>query len=458
MGLFDKIFGTNPQTPNQQTDGIEEPRPTEPVESKPMRRYPKHPRNYGDSKDSCLMDVHRLDPMFADVARYVVAKQDGSTSRLQRAFEIGYNRAGKLSDQLEMLGITGPNKGVQGREVYIKDMDSLENLLKCVEARGNAFVPNVPRPDSEMQAEQFIHLRTKVVQSTYDSLLLDVIRWIVDEELFYSTDLIEEFGIDYNRAQEITYQLVEIGVLKKGVNDEEYEVQVVDGVVAEMLCEYIYKHCSLQEYIYDITDDFENIKRQIKYEQIKELDSQFEDAVEWLILRKEFTVTDLIKQFGLSTLRAVDLIDQLSYAQFVCREDISGKGIYKVLVRNPELATMVCQNIRDYVCGYIELPIVEETSSTEIVPNTEVCYVYLMHDKSNGFYKIGISKDPQYRERTLQSEKPTIEKICAKEFPTRPIAEAIESALHKSYGAKRLRGEWFNLDEADVINIIKTLS
>ena len=57
------------------------------------------------------VDMKRLDPMFADVARYVVTKQEGSTSRLQRAFEIGYNRAGKLSDQLEAAGIVGPNKG-----------------------------------------------------------------------------------------------------------------------------------------------------------------------------------------------------------------------------------------------------------------------------------------------------------------------------------------------------------
>ena len=76
------------------------------------------------------VDMKRLDPMFADVARYVVAKQEGSTSRLQRAFEIGYNRAGKLSDQLEAAGIVGPNKGPKGRDVLITDMDQLERLLE----------------------------------------------------------------------------------------------------------------------------------------------------------------------------------------------------------------------------------------------------------------------------------------------------------------------------------------
>lgn len=75
------------------------------------------------------VDMKRLDPMFADVARYVVNKQEGSTSRLQRAFEIGFNRAGKLSDQLEAAGIVGPNKGPKGRDVLIQDPNQLEALL-----------------------------------------------------------------------------------------------------------------------------------------------------------------------------------------------------------------------------------------------------------------------------------------------------------------------------------------
>ena len=56
--------------------------------------------------------------------------QQGSTSVLQRRFEIGYNRAGKLSDQLEAAGIVGPNKGSKGREVLIPDMMELEVKLK----------------------------------------------------------------------------------------------------------------------------------------------------------------------------------------------------------------------------------------------------------------------------------------------------------------------------------------
>lgn len=75
------------------------------------------------------VSMQHLDPMFAEVARYVVSHQEGSVSRLQRAFEIGFNRAGKLSDQLEAAGIVGPNKGPQGRDVLIQDLDQLEQIL-----------------------------------------------------------------------------------------------------------------------------------------------------------------------------------------------------------------------------------------------------------------------------------------------------------------------------------------
>lgn len=108
----------------------------------------------------------------------------------------------------------------------------------------------------------------------------------------------------------------------------------------------------------------------------------------------------------------------------------------------------------------IEAPKVEPipTVIEKVSPKEEACSVYLMVDTTNGFHKIGISNKPKYREKTLQSEKPTIELICAKQFPSRTIAEAFESALHKAYANKRLRGEWFNLSEEDVNNLKATLA
>ena len=99
-----------------------------------------------------------------------------------------------------------------------------------------------------------------------------------------------------------------------------------------------------------------------------------------------------------------------------------------------------------------------ETQTEELNNGEKPCYVYLMIDTTNNFHKIGISNNPKYREHTLQSDKPTIELVCAKEYPSREIAEAIESALHRVYASKRIRGEWFNLDETDIDGIRKTLN
>lgn len=70
------------------------------------------------------------DSMFEDAARVIVNSQQGSTSLLQRKMKIGYNRAGRLIDQMEIANIVGPFKGSQAREVLIKDETSLEHVLQ----------------------------------------------------------------------------------------------------------------------------------------------------------------------------------------------------------------------------------------------------------------------------------------------------------------------------------------
>ncbi len=78
------------------------------------------------------MDKGKLDPMFADVAKFVVSNQSGSTSMIQRNYSIGYNRAGKIMDQLERMGVVGPQVGAKPREVLIKDPMTLESLLNSL--------------------------------------------------------------------------------------------------------------------------------------------------------------------------------------------------------------------------------------------------------------------------------------------------------------------------------------
>ena len=78
----------------------------------------------GDNDDFSIenIDISRIDnpdPILQDVIKFVISEQVGLTAAIQRKFEIGYNRAGKISDQLEELGVLGPNKGQEGREVLI---------------------------------------------------------------------------------------------------------------------------------------------------------------------------------------------------------------------------------------------------------------------------------------------------------------------------------------------------
>ena len=75
------------------------------------------------------VDMGRLDPLFEDAARLVVIHQQGSTSLIQRKFAIGYNRAGRIMDQLEKAGIVGPAQGSKAREVFCIDESDLEMRL-----------------------------------------------------------------------------------------------------------------------------------------------------------------------------------------------------------------------------------------------------------------------------------------------------------------------------------------
>ena len=74
-------------------------------------------------------DIGERDPMFEEAARLIVIHQQGSTSLIQRKFSIGYNRAGRIVDQLESAGIIGPSEGSKARQVLVEDEYQLDNLL-----------------------------------------------------------------------------------------------------------------------------------------------------------------------------------------------------------------------------------------------------------------------------------------------------------------------------------------
>ena len=101
----------------------EQPGPIEPME------LPEPANNEGGASGGGTVDAKNLDPFFEEAAHAIVLSQQGSTSMIQRRFSIGYNRAGRLMDQMEEAGIVGAAQGSKPREVLIQDENQLNNLL-----------------------------------------------------------------------------------------------------------------------------------------------------------------------------------------------------------------------------------------------------------------------------------------------------------------------------------------
>ncbi len=99
-----------------------QPGPIEPLEL-------PEPANDGDGTSGGNVDARNLDQLFEEAAHAIVLSQQGSTSMIQRRFSIGYNRAGRLMDQLEAAGIVGIAQGSKPREVLIQDDNQLNTLL-----------------------------------------------------------------------------------------------------------------------------------------------------------------------------------------------------------------------------------------------------------------------------------------------------------------------------------------
>jgi S-DNA-T family DNA segregation ATPase FtsK/SpoIIIE len=102
-----------------------------------QRGYPDAmhlPEYIDDSEGGAIeVDLRKRDPMFEEAAKLVVQHQQGSTSLIQRKLSIGYNRAGRIIDQLEAAGVVGSFEGSKARDVLCSDFISLEQILKQLE-------------------------------------------------------------------------------------------------------------------------------------------------------------------------------------------------------------------------------------------------------------------------------------------------------------------------------------
>lgn len=188
------------------------------------------------------------------------------------------------------------------------------------------------------------------------------------------------------------------------------------------------------------------------------------------IQSKNFMDENILEYQSILTKTELDLFASTNFKKWKISLDSDGKDILGGEIANENTYYKSKHNIqiaiKKFANDYIDLvnrtiPNYQPLEFKQIMEINEspvdFCFVYLMHDTSNDYYKIGISQNPEYRESTLQSEKPTIELIASKKLPIRKLAESIERALHDTYSEKRIRGEWFNLNLKDVQHIRETL-
>ena len=98
---------------------------------------PEVPEEEGEAAD--IDDDGERDSLFEEAARIVVQTQQGSTSMIQRKLKLGYNRAGRIIDQLEAAGIVGPFSGSKSREVKVANEFALEQILRDLDNKDNGI-------------------------------------------------------------------------------------------------------------------------------------------------------------------------------------------------------------------------------------------------------------------------------------------------------------------------------
>lgn len=136
-----------------------------------------------------------------------------------------------------------------------------------------------------------------------------------------------------------------------------------------------------------------------------------------------------------------DVPHNLEMVPSVCQEVIN--DMFQVLT----------ETVSKYNPAYAISNLKKEQKEDSVEVEFDYCYVYLMYDTNTGYYKIGMSNDPTYREGTLQSEKPTINLLAYHKYPSRKFASAIEAALHNVYKDCHVRGEWYKLPKEEVVII-----
>ena len=95
-----------------------------------------------DDAGSGMISMDELDDMFEEAARVIIGNQHGSTSMIQRKLQLGYNRAGRIMDQMEKVGLVGPAQGSKPREVLVYGLEELDNIMRNLKTVFNTPLTN----------------------------------------------------------------------------------------------------------------------------------------------------------------------------------------------------------------------------------------------------------------------------------------------------------------------------
>lgn len=163
-----------------------------------------------------------------------------------------------------------------------------------------------------------------------------------------------------------------------------------------------------------------------------------------LFICQRYKKKDLVEVFNTYQNQQRSMFEQLDYWTY-------DNSLTKIL--KGKNATVILKDVK----GPLYIPYLNSKSSVDektikksnqITKSKKQNFVYIMLNQRNGFYKIGRSVNPEYREKTLQAEEPEIDLI--KKWPA---PKAIEKKLHNKYKKKKVRGEWFELTKDDVNEI-----
>jgi hypothetical protein len=122
-----------------------------------------------EAEEAEALELLNTDSMFEEAARVIVTHQQGSTSLLQRRLKLGYNRAGRLINQLEHAGIVGPFNGAKARAVLIPDEYSLEQLLNSLSSNEQKTVHSSAPPAKDIYEARPVVLHDSLVKNDFSA-------------------------------------------------------------------------------------------------------------------------------------------------------------------------------------------------------------------------------------------------------------------------------------------------